>query len=197
MSPFSCMAMKDLMKDVPEMDLVGYFVQIWTVLFKVMDDVKESVRKAANALAIALGNVIILLITCFNHSIGYKFFSQSINQSNKHARLFFTSIQVYKRAKAFYLLCTSNPRFVCGVDLKSTSTSDNCKMSHISLIWVKRFNVIKLTTIFFYCFLQYQLSVKFCESQNTKLAEEALRNVLDVVLTVGITSRVNEVKSIR
>ena len=54
---FSCLALKDLMKDIPELDLISYIVQIWTIVFKVMDDVKESVRKAANALAVALGNV--------------------------------------------------------------------------------------------------------------------------------------------
>ena len=53
----SCLALKDLMKDIPELDLIAYFDQVWTIVFKVMDDVKESVRKAANALAVALGNV--------------------------------------------------------------------------------------------------------------------------------------------
>ena len=53
----SSLALKDLMKDIPELDLIAYFDQIWTIVFKVMDDVKESVRKAANALAVALGNV--------------------------------------------------------------------------------------------------------------------------------------------
>ena len=50
---------------------------------------------------------------------------------------------------------------------------------------------------YFFTSIYKKLSVKCCESQNIKIAEEALKNVLDVILTIGITSRVNEVKAIR
>eukprot|EP00111_Clytia_hemisphaerica_P000317 TCONS_00000828-protein len=91
-----CSALKDLLKEIPDNEIVPHLVDIWNIAFKLMDDVKETVRKAATALVIALSN----------------------------------------------------------------------------------------------------LSVRFCETQNSEVGEQALEKILDVLLNVGITSRVDEVKAI-
>ena len=49
--------MKDLLKVIPEADIVEYLPGLWRIIFKVLDDIKESVRKAAASLIKSLSQV--------------------------------------------------------------------------------------------------------------------------------------------
>jgi len=51
---FSCFALKDLLTQVAEGDTISHLLDVWKVLFKVLDDVKESVRKAATSLSMTV-----------------------------------------------------------------------------------------------------------------------------------------------
>lgn len=66
--------MCDLIKSSDAEDIIPYLPTVWTVAFKVLDDIKESVRKAATSLAKTLNKVFFLSCYIYNFYslIGYR-----------------------------------------------------------------------------------------------------------------------------
>ncbi|XP_062864223.1 proteasome adapter and scaffold protein ECM29 isoform X1 [Trichomycterus rosablanca] len=53
----SCLALNDLIRGRPADDIIDYLSEIWETLFRVLDDVKETVRKAADSTLKTLSKV--------------------------------------------------------------------------------------------------------------------------------------------
>lgn len=65
-----CLALNDLVKTSSPEDIIKELPSLWTVVFKVMDDIKESVRKAATVLARTLSRLSIRLCDVNQSKLG-------------------------------------------------------------------------------------------------------------------------------
>ena len=54
---FSCLGLNDLIKSCAVEDLLDNMSSLWQLVFKVMDDIKESVRVASGTLGATMGRV--------------------------------------------------------------------------------------------------------------------------------------------
>eukprot|EP00794_Sanderia_malayensis_P008163 gene8163-9036_t len=68
----SCSAMGDLIKSAPAEDFIDDLPKIWEATFKVLDDIKESVRKAATMCGISISKVTIRVCDVSLSKVGEK-----------------------------------------------------------------------------------------------------------------------------